>query len=180
MNHNLSSVDDYIFTAEDRLLLDTNVWLLVYGPQKPGDADPRVPVYSSALKRILSAGSRIYIDVLVVSELVNGIIRIRSNLGRHGNLRVFRESRAFVAVAEEIAEIVKRVVSHCSRLDDPFAQVAIDAVLGEYSLGKSDFNDQILRELCRKKRLTLVTDDSDFRSADNSGPVRKCQTSAPA
>lgn len=166
MGHSLSSVVDYTFTAEDRLLLDTNVWLLVYGPQKPSEADARVPVYSSAFKRILSARSRIYIDVLIVSELINGIIRSRSNLGRHGSVRAFRESPAFVTVAAEIAEVVKRVVGHCTRLDDPFAQMAIAPVLDEYSLGESDFNDQILRELCREKSLTLVTDDSGFGNAD--------------
>lgn len=164
--HSLSSVVDYTFTSEDRLLLDANVWLLVYGPQKPGGRDSRVPIYSSALKRILSAGSSIFIDILIVSELINGIIRIRNNLGRQSSLRDFRGSPAFVAVAEETAEIARRVVGHCTRMDDPFAQLAIDAVLDEYSLGKSDFNDQILRELCMNEGLTLVTDDSGFGNAD--------------
>lgn len=166
MGYNPLSVVDYRFTSEDRLLLDTNVWLLLYGPQRPGETDVRVPVYSSAFKRILCAGCSIYIDVLIVSEFINGIIRIRSKLGGHGSVRAFRKSPDFVGVAEEIAALVKRVVGHCTRMDDPFARMAIDAGVDEYSLGRSDFNDQILRELCRKERLTLVTDDSGFDNAD--------------
>ena len=35
MPHNTLDVTSYNFTQNDELLLDTNVWLFVYGPQKP-------------------------------------------------------------------------------------------------------------------------------------------------
>jgi len=38
----------------------------------------------------------------------------------------------------------------------------IVALVDEYEKGNSDFNDQVLAELCKSKGLTLVTDDSDF------------------
>ena len=57
------------FKPEDRLLLDTNIWLLVYAPSKPNDS--RVKVYSQAFKNMITAKSQIYIDVLVVSEFIS-------------------------------------------------------------------------------------------------------------
>ncbi len=32
----------------------------------------------------------------------------------------------------------------------------------EYAAGESDFNDQIIAVLCKRKGLKLVTDDGDF------------------
>jgi predicted nuclease of predicted toxin-antitoxin system len=36
----------------------------------------------------------------------------------------------------------------------------------DYESGNADFNDQIIAELCRKKQLTLITDDGDFHGQD--------------
>ena len=38
----------------------------------------------------------------------------------------------------------------------------------EYALGESDFNDQILIDLCRRQGLKMVTDDGDFKGQDVS------------
>ena len=61
---------DYRFASDDELFLDANVWLLIHGPQKPG-RHARTDNYSTAFRRMLEAGSRIYIDVVVLSEIIN-------------------------------------------------------------------------------------------------------------
>ena len=55
-------------------------------------------------KSILSAKSRVYIDVLIVSEFVNGYARLKHNLlrGRPGvpnDFKRFRATPAFKAIA---------------------------------------------------------------------------------
>ncbi|MGH8547812.1 MAG: hypothetical protein ACRERU_04290 [Methylococcales bacterium] len=35
-------------------------------------------------------------------------------------------------------------------------------MIDEYAAGDSDFNDQVIAELCKKRGLKLVTDDGDF------------------
>ena len=75
MTHKAISVNDYQFNPDDKLLLDTNIWLLVYGPQKPRDT--RVATYSQALANILSAKCCVYIDVLIVSEFINTYARLK-------------------------------------------------------------------------------------------------------
>ena len=72
------SIDQYTFSDTDEVLLDANIWLFVYGPQYSA-TDQRTAVYSDALKRMLSAKTRIFVDVLVLSEFVNSFARFSFN-----------------------------------------------------------------------------------------------------
>jgi len=162
MMSNVSAVANYNFNSEDELFLDTNVWIFVYGPQKPGN--PKVETYSQAFAKILMAQCRIYIDVLIVSEFINTCARLEWDImdKPYGDFKKFRNSTNFKPIAQDIAAAVKRVLSHCSRVENGFEMVDIDGLIAEYGDGKSDFNDQIIAALCRRRGLTLVTDDGDF------------------
>lgn len=162
MTNSVQAVGTYSFKSDDQLLLDTNIWMLVYGPQRPGDR--RVAAYSQALADMLAANSRIYIDVLIVSEFINTYARLKWNVvGKpQGDFKQFRKSADFKPIAKEIAADLKRVLKHCTRIENDFAVLDIDGLVNEYAAGDTDFNDQVLAELCRKRGLTLVTDDGDF------------------
>jgi len=162
MMNNVSGVAGYNFKSEDELLLDTNVWMFVYGPQKPGNS--KVETYSQALAKILMAQCRIYIDVLIVSEFINTYARLQWNvMGQpHGDFKKFRKSTDFKPIAQDIAADVKRVLNHCSRVENGFETLDIEGLMAEYAVGDSDFNDQIIAALCQRKGLKLVTDDGDF------------------
>jgi predicted nucleic acid-binding protein len=156
------NIAEYEFTFSDSLLLDTNVWMFVYGPQQ--QKDRRSDIYSRALSRILAARCRIYIDVLIVSEFVNRYARIMQSLiARESKFKDFRQSNDFIPVAQDIAAELGRILLHCTRVDSGFDALAIDALINEFAQGQSDFNDQVLSALCAKSGFTLVTDDSDFK-----------------
>ena len=161
--YKVTRVNNYEFTSNDQLFLDANIWLYVYGPQKPGDNS--VAIYSQVLRRILEAQSRIYIDILVVSEFINTYARLKWKLVRPeiGRFKDFRKSTDFNPVARDIASNVRRVMNHCSRIEDSFVALEIDSLLDAYAAGDSDFNDQVITELCKRKGLTLVTHDRDFK-----------------
>ncbi|RJP58800.1 MAG: PIN domain-containing protein [Deltaproteobacteria bacterium] len=162
MTHKAEPITSYTFTSADELLLDTNVWLLVYGPQKPGDI--KVATYSQALAKILAAQCRIYIDVLIVSEFINAYARMKWKLvAPHINqFKAFRRSPDFKPVAQDIAADVRCVLNHCSRIENGFEALNIVGLIDEYAAGDADFNDQIIAVLCKRKGLKLVTDDGDF------------------
>ena len=166
MAHNAEAVASYNFSPKDKLLLDTNIWLLVYGPQKP--VDSRVKIYSQALSKILAAKSRIYIDVVIVSEFINAYARQKWKLvaPRIKKFKAFRESAGFKSVAQNIAADVQCVLKYCTLIERGFKSLEIDTLIDEYALGHSDFNDQILAILCKKEGLKLLTDDSDFKRQD--------------
>lgn len=157
------AVDSYKFTENDELLLDTNIWLFVYGPQRPDDR--RVGAYSQALAKILNARCKIYIDILIVSEFINTYARIKwSMLDKpHKDFKKFRKSSDFKPIAKDIAADIKKVLKLCLQIENGSETLAINELITEYAMGDSDFNDQVITTLCRKKGLKLVTDDSDFR-----------------
>lgn len=158
------SLSDYQFAPEDQLLLDANVWLLVHGPRPV--ADRRVDSYADAYKRILEAKSRVHIDVLLVSEIIRGIVRIRCRLAKCGNLKEFVSSSNYPPVAQEAVDVVRRILRCCLRIDDCFASMPVDRLIDEFGKGRSGFNDHVLSHLCRRECLTLVTDDGDFRGTN--------------
>lgn len=166
MRSSAEDIRSYVFEPTDELLLDANVWLSVYGPSKPGDW--RAAVYSKALDKILKAKSRIYIDALIVSEFINRYARIKYYVqfpdpGTRPHFKRFRQSADFKSVAQDVAADVRRVLQHCTRVESGFAALDINALIDEYEKGNSDFNDQVLADLCKSRGLKLVTDDRDFK-----------------
>lgn len=159
----VTSVKNYEFTSKDRLFLDANIWLYIYGPQKPDDR--QVAIYSRALRRILDAQSRIYIDVLVVSEFINTYARLKWKLVKPEieQFKDFRNGLHFKPVAGDIADDVRRVMNHCSRIEDNFMTLQLDSLFQAYAAGDSDFNDQVIMEVCKREGLTLITHDRDFK-----------------
>ena len=116
------------------------------------------------LKRIIVAKSNIHIDVLVVSEFINTYARLQWKvIASAMKFKTFRNSPNFKPIAQGIADSVKRVMNHCSRMESGFEKLKIDTLLDAYSTGDSDFNDQVIAELCKVKGLTLITHDGDFK-----------------
>jgi len=166
MAQNAEEIGQYPFKADDELLLDANVWFFLYGPHSPNDS--RVAVYSRALANILAAKSRIYIDVLIISEFVNRYARLKHSLlirrsGVPKDFKSFRNMPEFKSVAVDIAADTRRVLANCTCIDSGFATLDLNSLVNDYSGGDSDFNDLILVDLCKAKALKFVTHDGDFR-----------------
>lgn len=156
------NIGNHQFTTSDRLLLDTNIWLYIYGPQAPNDIT--VVRYSDAFKKILQAGCQIYIDILIVSEFINSYARLKYNQEAPSvQFKKYRKSPLFKTTATIIAAAINRVLKHCSRVESGFSVLTIDDLVNEYGKGNSDINDQVLVELCKKENFTLITHDADFQ-----------------
>jgi predicted nucleic acid-binding protein len=167
LKNNASEISTYSFTPTDEVLLDTNIWFLIYGPGKPGD--PMAAVYSQALREMLVANCRIYVDVLVLSEYVNRYARLRHNIllkstpGLDSDFKKFRKSSSFKSIAWDVAGDLTQILKLSERIESDLPAIDINALIGEYGKGDSDFNDQVLAELCKGRSLKLVTHDADFK-----------------
>ena len=165
-------IDHYTFTDQDVLLFDTNIWFFIYGPQKPKDS--KVSIYSNALKHILAANSQIYIDTLIISEFINTYSRRQFQIIQeiknkpYTDFKSFRKSKDFTDISKDISETVKQILKNCRLTKIEFELDDMVRLLTEYAIGNSDFNDQIIVDICRKNKLKRVTDDGDFKSADIS------------
>lgn len=165
-------VEHHVFQKSDRVFLDANIWLFLYGPQQPKD---KTEIYSDALNRMLTARSRIYIDLFVVSEVINAFARMRWRLNETKRpFKKFRNSTEFIPIAEEIADYVRRIVKMCSRIENSYGEINVAGWMDEYETGGHDFNDQVIRDLCKKRGWTILTDDGDFAASGVSVLTANC------
>jgi len=161
----IKDISSYSFSKDDRLFLDANIWLSVYGPM--AYQRRRMSIYANAIRDIRQAGSFVFVDVLIMSEFINAYARweYKQLASRPNNFKDFRKSSDFVTIAEDIAVNAKRIIKQCQRCDSDFVSINIEELLTEFKKGKSDFNDQIFSEICKNKGLVLVTDDGDFKDS---------------
>ena len=166
MTHTAVAAHNYNFTASDKLFLDTNIWLYLFGPRR--EADPNIEIYSNVFNRIVNAGCQIYIDVLVVSEFINAYARMRWRfIAPHiRSFKTFRNSPDFKPVAQNIAVYVKQIMKHCARIESGFTMLPMNDLLDDYIRGDSDFNDQVITEICKNNGFTLITNDGDFKTQE--------------
>jgi hypothetical protein len=162
-------VDHYNYSGKEALLFDTNIWLLIFGPQYSAN-DPRTVRYSLGFKRILAAKACIFIDALILSEFINRWARYACNNVPAGqkpqNYKAFRKSPIFQTVAQDIAVTTRKIMNFCNRTDSGFDTLDMNSLLNDFETGKRDFNDQVLEDLCARRGLNLVTDDADFKAAN--------------
>ena len=166
MRYKASEIRHYNFTAEDKLFLDANIWLYLYGPPKLRSYWS--PIYASVFNRMVRAKSRIYIDVLVVSEFINAYARLKwRDASSHPNaFKTFRNSPNFEPVAQDIVAHVKQIMKHCTRIESNFVTLQMDGLLTDYATGDYDFNDQVITEICKNNGFTLITNDGDFKTQE--------------
>ena len=166
MRYKAGDIRYYNFTAQDKLFLDANIWLYLYGPPKPRSYWR--PIYTSVFNRMVRAKSRIYIDVLVVSEFINAYARLgwRDASSYPNAFKTFRSSSDFKTVAQNIATHVQQIMKHCTRIESGFVTLPMDDLLADYISGDFDFNDQVITEICKSNGFTLITNDGDFKTQE--------------
>lgn len=161
---NVAPIQSYQFTPQDRVLLDTNIWLTVECPL--AQHVRLTPVYSSALAKLLSKGSSIYVDVLVISEFANRYARYEHKFycdaGGTENFKAYRRGHHFPGVAKNIAQAVRRIMGRSSCVESGLSSLNLDEFLSQFEAIRPDFNDQVLAQLCKAQHLKLITHDFDF------------------
>ena len=160
-------ITSYVFDPNKGYFVDTNIWLFIDGPMPPTEARSRT--YSMAMKRLMTSGAKIFVDVLVVSEFMNRFARMEytqaGGESSYGGFKQYRRSPAFPAVAADIASAVRRMLKTAQRTGTPFANIDVDPVLGLYATGTVDLADALMCESCGTKGHILITDDADMDSA---------------
>jgi len=164
--NDIKDVSSYSFSKNDRLFLDANIWLSVYGPI--AYPRPKMTIYANAMSAIRKTGCSIFIDVLIVSEFINTYARWEHKQSPSSGTKFkdFRKTPAFKTITKDIAVNVKRIIRQCQRCSSNFMSMDIDALLAEFEKGDSAFNDQIFSRICKDQKLILVTDDGDFKDSD--------------
>ena len=164
MKNKAYNLATYAFKKDEPLILDANVWLYLYPAPSDKYTGPAAS-YSAAMKSMLSAGSHLVIDAMVLSEYLNRYCRIEwSALHKAAYLdfKAFRKSTDFLPVGQGAATFARSMLKLCTRHDHPFAAADIAQILSDFESGSNDFNDGLLAETCRHNGWKLVTNDKDF------------------
>lgn len=158
----------------DRILLDTNVCLILFGPVQYKYEDPvRFRKYDNS-QRNMGAGN-VHICSPVLSEFVNKCrdfywkqwIKDESPPKDKRAKKDFRDSTYYKnnQIGNKIAQYVEDMLCSVECCSSDFNKTKSYTFLDEFKKGKMDFNDTIIEEICIVNTLTLVTDDGDFKNS---------------
>lgn len=166
----VSSIETYTFSATDKLFLDANVCLML---EPPGfrPAGPEHAVYTAAFKRMLQAKSKLFVDVVVLSEVVNRWLRYAWDAvdppphAAYPNFKAFRLGLHGSRPAKDVGAACRRLLRNARVADTGFHSRPVDDVLADVETATRDFNDAVIAQTCVLRGFTLITHDADFRGA---------------
>lgn len=163
--HQRFSADTYPDLSDAKLLFDTNVWLLIQG-YFTNHKDPRVRLYSGFYEAALESGAQLFIPQTVISEFVNRAVRSRAfESGWDGKGKIHHHQQ-YDEWIDDASNDVHHISTGATFLSDGFSEVKFDSIVEMTKESTLDFNDILIKEMCNRCGLVLVTDDSDFRGQD--------------
>ncbi|MGD0955044.1 MAG: type II toxin-antitoxin system VapC family toxin [Methanotrichaceae archaeon] len=164
------NICNYSFSERDQLLIDANIWMYIHYNRYPPREKALQIIYSREFEKIRQNQSKIYIDILILSEFINRYAKkewereIPPPMRQDNPFKEFRKGAKFKIIAKDIAKKAKRILDCSSRCDVEFSSLDIYRYLDVYGKGDSDFNDMIYIDLCKKNNYVLVTHDKDFKN----------------
>ena len=171
MNNNVHDARNYRLSTGDNFFFDANIWLYVYGPI--GNYDNwHAKHYSKFFDKLQNQNYDIYTNNIVLSEYINRFARMefiqhQEELGLKNNeFKKFRDTDDFKDIAPEIAANLRKIIRFSKICNHEMDDVALFEVADNFESGKHDFNDLIIKEICKDKNLILVTNDADFYDSD--------------
>lgn len=156
----------YSFSEKDRILVDANIWLYLFGPKPPDSRSAKS--YSAVFKAVQVARTLVFLDVLVLSEFVNRFARDQHRVlavpgaAISSDFKTFRDTPEFVPIAEAIQASVMKIGRLAHLIDHPLTAFDLPALLTDFAKGSRDLNDQLLSETCKKHGLALLSHDADL------------------
>jgi hypothetical protein len=165
LKHNVVDIRKHTFRKEDRVFLDANIWLFIYGPIP--SRDWIIETYSNALKQILSSKALILLNVFVLNEFVNRFVKFEYEQlapEKKWTFKDYRESDDFKDVAQEISIVVKKILKISTKFNYDFEASDVNMLLSRYEAGQLDFTDHLIMDCCELQDAILITHDKDFRN----------------
>lgn len=176
MSYSYSKASSHSIKNQEKYFLDANIWLKVLAPKnKLSYKDKGYLAFFEKL--VNNTKSRIIVPALVVSEVINRIIR-EVHYKKH-LMAVERKTPGFVLPEGYYKNVFRNTVDYriaynliCD--DIKSYNTSIDLVNDEFGStfkfkhvmsnppASLDFNDYYYYNLCKKKGYFLVTDDKDF------------------
>ncbi|MEH6679438.1 MAG: PIN domain-containing protein [Sediminicola sp.] len=176
MSYFYSRASSHKVQDKENYFLDANIWLKVLAPKNNSTFKDKA--YLEFFEKIIkNTKARIVVPALVVSEVINRIIRevyfqkhlvkIRNNqpnFNPDGSYykNVFRPSLDYRVAYNLICDDLKSYNVSIDLIEDEFGSTFKFKHVLTNPPTSLDFNDYYYYNLCKKKDYFLVTDDKDF------------------
>lgn len=169
--HKIFDIEKYSPAEGERFLFDTNIWMYIFCPI--GNYKKHiVGQYSSFLKKVIGTKAEIIINLLILSEFINSYLRLEFEIFKMRNpdaefKRDFRKNSSYKRITHDISSAVKNILKISKGVDDKFSSIDIGSIISEFEKQNLDFNDLYYQGFCQIEKVKIVTNDKDFRHADN-------------
>lgn len=146
------------------VFFDTNVWINING----FDPRPEYRVYSDFYSSLLKKNNEVVVTDLVLSEFFNRCCKLQHNVcletkvTNERQFKKFRLSKDFQPYSESVRDTCLNIVDDCNFDQFQLSKESVSNVIEESAKGRLDYNDIVIRELCKERGYILVTHDYDF------------------
>lgn len=147
--------------AGRKVLFDANVLIYLFWPTGRSYWESQ---YATAYNRLRLQGNKLFVDFLIVSEVINRIMRIeytKANLISSISYKDYRNSRAGKEALKDIYVIIENnVLKNFEVIGKAFNKQEMLRLL---TVDELDFVDKATVTLCEENSLVLLTNDKDFK-----------------
>jgi|SRR5690606_17247844 len=144
------------------VFLDANILIYLFWPTGQHHFEKN---YAYVFSNLLKQKNKMFVDFLVISEIINRVIRIEhQKINPIQKFKEFRNSQEGKEALNDIYLIVKNdVLNQFEVIGKAFNKQDIENNL---IIDELDFVDKATVELCKEYDLVLLTNDKDFKNAD--------------
>lgn len=142
------------------IFVDANVLIYLFWPTGQHNYEKN---YARVFRSLLRQGNNLYVDFLIVSEVINRIHRIEhKKLKPHQRYKEFRNSIEGKEALEDIYTIVKSTI--LKRIEVIGKSFDKKEILNFLNIDELDFVDKTTVKICEENKLVLLTNDRDFKN----------------
>lgn len=152
---------DFAKLAERDIFVDANVLIYLFWPTGQHSFESN---YARVFRNLLKQGNSLYVDFLVISEIVNRVLRIEHHkLNPIQTFKDFRNSKEGIDVMSDIYLIIQNnILSRFNIIGKSFNRNDIEGFL---IVNQLDFVDKATASICLDNNLVLLTNDKDFKNS---------------
>ncbi len=162
---NRYSVNEIPYLKNKKIFFDANVLIYVFWPTTPDNT--KAKNYLNVFSKLLKNNISMFIDFIVLSEVINRILKIEyNNISNHEkeNFKEFRNSiQGREIISTLYTQIKNKIIPNFSIIGKIFTKENLENFLENFSL---DFNDNAIVSICKDNNFILCTNDFDFANED--------------
>lgn len=154
-------LQDFSRISERDVFFDANILIYLFWPTGQFRYEEN---YARTFRNLLRQGNKLYVDFLVISEVINRIIRVEYNKsGLDMNFKEYRNSEEGQDVLNDIYTIIKeQIINRFNFAGKAFSKDDINSFL---SIDELDFVDKAIVSICTENDFILLTNDRDFKNS---------------